>query len=224
MVRSQHTPTPVIAPAVLAETTEDYRRDLQLATSLSGRIQIDLVDGEFAGNRTINLAQVYWPKTVAADLHLMYNDPVAHQETLIAMAPSLVIVHAEASELADETLGDLCQNLQAVGISFGVALLPGTDVETVAGLLPMIDHLLVFTGDLGHYGGSLRYDCLDKLASAKRHNPRLELGVDGGITDETIADVVRAGAEVLNVGGFLQKASDPKVAYAKLETVIKNTL
>lgn len=224
MVRSQHTPTPVIAPAVLAETTEDYRRDLQLATSLSGRIQIDLVDGEFADNRTINLAQVYWPKTVAADLHLMYNDPAAHRETLIAMAPSLVIVHAEASELADETLGDLCQNLQAVGISFGVALLPDTDVETVAGLLPMIDHLLVFTGELGHYGGSLRYDCLDKLASAKRHNPRLELGVDGGITDETIADVVRAGAEVLNVGGFLQKASDPKAAYAKLETVIKNTL
>lgn len=211
---------PIIAPAVLAETPQDYQHDLDIATSLSDRVQIDLVDGRFASHATINLAQSYWPPHVSADLHLMYDDPYAHLETLIAMHPSLVIVHAEAADLNSDRRHDMAKQLHAVGIKFGMAILPDTSVHSIQACMEYLDHILVFTGELGHYGGAIRLDCLDKIAEVKRHVPSMEVGVDGGVNDETAGRVVAAGADVLNVGGYLQRASRPQDAYATLKAVV----
>ena len=45
------------------------------------------------------------------------------------------------------------------------------------------------------------------------------IGWDGGINADNVVELVRAGVEVLNVGGFIQHSSDPGAAYAKLEAV-----
>lgn len=210
-----------IAPAVLAETPEDYRHDLELAVSLSDRIQVDLADGKFASNLTINLPQVYWPSDVRADIHIMYENPLEHLPTLIAMSPHLVIFHAESEGVDYSSLVSAAKELGGAGIKTGLALLPDTDTDSVSDSLEILDHVLIFTGELGHYGGEMRPDCLGKIAEAKHINPSLEAGVDGGINDSNAAQVVAAGADVLNVGGFLQNADDPGDAYAKLENVIK---
>lgn len=209
-----------IAPAVLSETPEDYAHDLKRATDLSNRIQIDLADGRFASNRTVNPPQAYWPEGVRADMHMMYQYPFEHVPTFIAMQPHMVIFHAEAQGLDDAGLEEACRQLQSVGIKTGLALLPETGVDQASDYLELVDHVLIFTGELGHYGGQMRSDCLPKIAAAKDIKPGIEAGVDGGINDTNAAEVVAAGAEVLNVGGYLQNADDPQDAYAKLETVI----
>lgn len=211
-----------IVPAVLAETPQHYQHDLEIATSVSDRIQVDLVDGEFAGNRTINVVQAHWPDTVRADLHLMHHDPYEHTSTLIAQQPHVAIVHAEARELSSSRLDDMRRRLQESGIKFGIALLPETPVTDIERRLEEIDHVLVFTGELGHYGGQLRSDCLSKISRVKRINPAMEVGVDGGITEETAASAIHAGADVLNVGGFIQNATHPQKAYATLEKIIND--
>ncbi len=210
-----------IAPAVLAETPQQYQHDLDIATSLSDRVQIDLVDGEFADNKTINLVQTYWPEDVRADLHLMYTDPASHVSTIIAQQPHMVIIHIEAASLRQTGISRMRERMHAVGIKFGLALLPDTPVSRIEPYAAEIDHALVFTGELGHYGGNLRFDCLDKISQIKHHNPRIEVGVDGGITDETAARVLEADADVLNVGGFIQNATHPETAYATLEEIVE---
>lgn len=205
-----------VTPAVLAESPQAYEHDLQLAVSLSSRIQIDLVDGEFAENKTINLVQAHWPQSVRADIHLMYHHPESQLETVLATRPHLFIVHAEAEGLDLPAFMRIAEALRPHDIRLGLALLAPTQVETVRPLLAYADHVLVFTGELGHYGGVLDSSCLDKISEIKALYPDMEVGVDGGINDETIATVLAAGADVCNVGSFLQRADDPQAAYATL--------
>lgn len=212
---------PEVVPAVLAETLEGFAHDLEVAISVSQRVQIDLADGEFAPNKTVNIEQVYCPDGADVDLHVMFDDPAAHLETMIAVAPSLVIVHSEAKQLkSDDEIAYIRSQLQSAGIKFGLALLPKTEVDEIDKHLHDIDHVLVFTGELGHYGGEMQKSCLSKISELKTINPNLEIGVDGGIDESNVAGVVRAGADVLNVGSYIQKASRPQEAYDKLKAVI----
>ncbi|MEX0919853.1 MAG: hypothetical protein WDZ32_01805 [Candidatus Saccharimonadales bacterium] len=206
-----------IVPAVLASNGQEYGKYLDIATSLSSRIQIDLADDDFAPGKTVNLAQTYWPDDIRADIHLMYQHPIEHIPTVIAKFPNLLIVHWEANGLDRDNLISIADQLRSLDIKFGLALLPQTEVSEVAKVLEYLDHVLIFTGDLGHYGGDMQKDCLAKVGEVKNLDSNIEVGVDGGINDTNAAEVVTSGADVLNVGSFLQKADDPQKAYDKLK-------
>jgi len=146
----------------------------------------------------------------------MYRQPLPQLTTIMKLRPSLVIVHAEA----DGNFYELAEQLRAANIRVGLALLKQTTVTSVAAVLPEIDHILIFSGELGHFGGKLDTQLLRKVQIIQSHFPDLEIGWDGGINDQNAAILVRHGVSVLNVGGFIQKASNPLHAYATLKEVI----
>lgn len=210
----------VVCPAVLAENPASYREDIQRISPFASRVQIDIADGNFTSNKTVNLAQVYWPEGVQADLHMMVQNPDELEHDYISLAPNLVIVHAEALDGAKSKV-ELFSQLKAVGIKTGLALLPESQPADFEDLIKLADHVLIFTGQLGHYGGQLDERQLPKIEAAKAIKPGIEVGVDGGINDQNAAFVLRAGADVLNVGGFIQKSDDPGAAYATIERIIQ---
>ncbi|MEX0934328.1 MAG: hypothetical protein WDZ42_00845 [Candidatus Saccharimonadales bacterium] len=209
-----------IVPAVLADNAGEYNKYLDIATSLSSRIQIDLADDDFAPGKTVNLAQTHWPDDIMADIHLMYQHPIEHIPTVIAKFPHLLIIHWEAAGLDQDSLISMADQLRSLDIKFGLALLPQTQVSEVVKVLEYLDHLLIFTGDLGHYGGEMQESCLAKIGEVKSIDSDIEVGVDGGINDTNVVKVVTSGADVLNVGSFLQKTDDPQKAYDKLKETI----
>ena len=206
----------VIAPAILAAEPHEFREQMEKVAPFATRVQIDLTDGHFAKATTVELERVWWLKTVTADLHLMYKNPGDYLETILRLAPNLVIVHAEAH-------GDfleLAEKLHSADIKVGVALLPETPVEKVRQSLPVIDHVLIFSGDLGHFGGKADLKLLEKAKKLLELKPELELGWDGGINDKNAKQLSDGGIDVLNVGGFIQKAKNPEAAYGKLESKV----
>ncbi len=206
----------VICPTVLAEEAHAYREQMERIQGFAKRIQVDLTDGVFAPSKTIGLDEVWWPEGVLADLHLMYDNPLEHIETIIRLKPNLVIVHAEAE-------GDfvaLSEALRAAGIRVGVALLAPTGTDEIKEALSLIDHVLIFSGTLGYFGGKADMTLTGKASELKSLKPELEIGWDGGINDQNAKLLMRAGVDVLNVGGFIQRAEDPESAYAKLEAII----
>jgi ribulose-phosphate 3-epimerase len=78
--------------------------------------------------------------------------------------------------------------------------------------------VLLFGGDLGHQGGAADMSVLQKVDDIRAINPTIEIGWDGGINAENAPLLVEGGIEVLNVGGFIQHADDPKAAY---ESILK---
>ncbi len=203
-----------IVPAILAADAADYTAKLK-RVGFADRVHIDITDGVFAPSQTINLAQVYKPAHAKTDLHLMMKRPQDQLETVISLEPDLVIIHAEA----DADLEPLIKELTDFGIKAGLAILPETSVESVKNLLPAIDHLLIFTGHLGFYGGEMQADCLGKIKEAKSIRPELEISVDGGVNQETAKLAIQAGADVLISGGFIVENADPKAAFQQLAGV-----
>ncbi|MGH7237825.1 MAG: hypothetical protein ACREGF_04790, partial [Candidatus Saccharimonadales bacterium] len=80
-----------------------------------------------------------------------------------------------------------------------------------------IDHVLVFSGHLGNFGGHADLKLLDKVKQIKAAQPRLEIGWDGGVNDRNAAKLAEAGVQVLNAGGYLHGAKNPAEAYQKLK-------
>lgn len=202
-----------ICPAVLATYPEEYNRQIERIAPFATRIHIDIADGVFAPNKTIAASDIWWPGGIRADVHVMHKRPAEIIDALIALRPQLVILHAEAE-------GDfmtVAKQLHYHGIEAGVALLPKTPVELIRPAIDIVDHVLVFSGDLGHYGGQLDLTHLEKVKQLRRMNHRIEIGWDGGVTDKNIRQLVEGGVEVAVSGGFIQKAHDPSGAYMKLK-------
>lgn len=204
-----------IVPTVTATNAQEYREQMARIAPFAKRVHIDFSDGELAPVRLINPAQAYWPKNTIADLHLMFARPTEHLETVISLQPSLVIIHAEAQ---GDLLGMLRQ-LRAVGIKTGVALLQNTSVKSAELLIADVDHVLIFSGNLGHFGGEANLQLLSKVGEVRAINANVEIGWDGGVSAENAGQLVFGGVEVLNTGGAIHKAEDSKAAYKELAKI-----
>lgn len=201
-----------ICPTITTDNPDTYARQVELTLTYAHRIHIDIADGLFTPNRLIDVENVWWPGGVRADLHVMYLQPFDHVQALLALRPQLIIVHAEAE-------GDFLAfsaECHKHGIEVGVALLPETPVEAIAPALGVIDHVLIFSGHLGHFGGHADMSLLGKVQRLKERKPQLEIGWDGGVNDTNARALALGGVDVLNAGGYLHGSLAPKTAYLKL--------
>ncbi|HEX4773949.1 MAG TPA: hypothetical protein VH234_00315 [Candidatus Saccharimonadales bacterium] len=209
----------VICPSILASTKDQYHQQIEKIARFAERIQIDLTDGEFAPSQTIKPEDAWWPVGIKADFHLMYKRPDKAVDIVLEHKPNLIIAHAEA-EGNFQAFAQRCRNL---GIKAGVALLPQTSAESVFGALGLIDHVLIFSGDLGHFGGHANLDLLHKVQALKTHKPDLEIGWDGGVNEQNISRLASGGVDVFNVGGYLQDSSDPEHSFQVLARIAEET-
>ncbi len=206
----------IICPAILASDELEYAAQMRKVAPFAERIQIDLMDGVFASPKSIPLDKVWWPVGIKADIHLMYQEPMDYLQQLIHMQPHMVIVHVESMFHHMHFAAELHKE----GISAGLAVLPETPVANIEQILNSFDHLLIFSGHLGHFGGEADLGLLSKVQEAKEHHPDLEFGWDGGINLENVKQLVDGGINVLNTGGAIQNAENPEIVYKTLvETV-----
>ena len=206
----------IICPTVTAFTEHDYQQQLLRLKPFAQRIHIDVMDGRFAPTLSPGLDHIWWPPEFAVDIHLMYQEPMAALDNLLRLRPRMVVVHNEAQVHHMH----FCGELHKAGILTGLALLPDTPVAYCEQIMHSFDHVLIFSGNLGHHGGQANFDLLAKAAQIREHHPDVEIGWDGGINSDNAAQLIAGGIEVLNVGGFIQNSDDPEVAYAKLKAVI----
>lgn len=207
---------PVICPTVLAADAHDFQTQMNRVAGFAQRVQIDLTDGVFAPTPTVAIEQIWCPEDIAIDLHLMFKDPAAQLKDAIAQKPHMIIVHAEA----EGTFIKIAREIHKHGIKVGVALLPRTSTHMIKPSIELIDHVLIFSGDLGKFGGIADLKLLSKITQLKEWKSDLEFGWDGGINDANVQSLIDGGVEVLNVGGFIQNSPDPKGQYDKLRQII----
>lgn len=128
----------------------------------------------------------------------------------------MVIIHNEASVHHMHFVAELHKE----NILAGLAVLQDTPIDYAYQIMHSFDQVLVFSGNLGHHGGTADLQLLDKVKKIKVHHPDAEIAWDGGINAQNAQQFIKAGVDVLNVGGFIQKSADPASAYATLETLV----
>lgn len=202
----------VIVPTILAETTDDYKAQVERIHGFAERVHIDITDGEFAPSFTVGAAQIWWPENWTIDIHAMVARPADYLEALTSLKPHMIIFHAEAE-------GDLLQimmRIKQLGIKAGISLQRSTVPESVAQLIEAADHVMIFSGDMGHFGGKASLMQLEKVRLIKAINNGAEIGWDGGVAVDNAYNLTQGGIDVLNTGGSIQQAADPQSAYATL--------
>jgi ribulose-phosphate 3-epimerase len=209
----------VVCPAILAESLPEYNREMHKVVNFAHRIHIDLTDGIVVPNKTIEPAEAWWPAGVRADFHLMYEDPVSVLNNVLEHKPHMVIVHAEASG----SFAEISNRCRAAGVKVGIAIMPKTDPNHIRDVFSHIDHVMIFSGQLGKYGGHANLDFLHKVRTIKSHNPEIEIGWDGGINEMNLAELAFGGVDVFMVGGYIQHAKDPVAAYHRLARIAEET-
>lgn len=209
-----------IVPTITAENPHTYREQIERVQDFAERIHIDLMDGRFTPNTSININQVWLPEAITSDIHLMFQNPEEVLEELLRLKPNLVVVPAEATM----DMSVFAESLHSMGIKCGIALLKDTAVAEVSDKLAVVDHITIFSGNLGYQGGSTAdLGLLEKVDKARAINPGLEIGWDGGINDTNVRALVAAGVEVLNTGGYIHHAPEAKAAYSLLKSLIEKS-
>jgi ribulose-phosphate 3-epimerase len=206
----------VIAPAITEESADAYKVQVERMHGFTQRAHVDLCDGEFAPTFTVGAAQLWWPQEWIVDIHAMVARPSEHVETLVSLKPHLIIFHAETGE----DIVPVLQYVKKFGVKAGLALMRPTVPSTVAAAINEADHVMIFTGELGRHGGTASMMQLEKVRLIRAIKQGVEIGWDGGVNVDDAFSIANGGIDVLNVGGVLASAADPKAVYDQLVSEI----
>ena len=201
-----------IVPCITVETEDEYKAMVERLAPFATRVHIDIMDGEFAPTKSIPVDKIWWPQEWTVDIHAMVARPSEYVDALIQMRPTIVIFHVEV----EEDLAPTIQKLKAVGIRAGVGLLKPTVPNTVTEYIETADHVLVFCGNLGYYGGKASLMQLEKVRLIRNIHPEVEVGWDGGANLDNAFSLAQGGIDVINCGGAIAQAADAADAYQRL--------
>lgn len=205
-----------IVPAILTSDRQEYRTQVERINPFTRRVQIDVTDGVFAPVQTLDITNVWWPNNWVADLHLMVATPSAYLDTILKLSPSLCILHAEASE----DLLPVFSALKEAGIKTGLALLPTTFPGNVKTYIDIVDHVLIFAGQLGVQGSAADLMQTEKIPLIRNMKPELEIGWDGGANLSNVRALAHSDLDVINVGSAIALADNPAEVYEQLVSEI----
>ncbi len=205
----------IVVPALLGQTKEELDTLWLRVQPFANRVHIDMMDGQFAPGNSATPTDLSWSEGWEVDIHLMYQQPMEQLPAIVAMnpKPSLVVFHAEAE-------GDLlafAKGLQDAGIKAGVALMRSTVPEDKKDLIAVVNHVLIFSGDLGKYGGKANMLQLEKVQLIRKLNETAEIGWDGGANVDNSYTLALGGIDVINVGSALASADYPGEVYRKFD-------
>lgn len=194
-----------LVPSILSANFAQLGADAKAALDAGGSVlHVDVMDGHFVPNITLGPPVVQsLRKTIPDaifDCHLMIERPDDLIPAFAEAGATWISVHQEACVHLDRTLHLIASH----GCEPGVVINPATPVEMLDEVLEIVHHVLVMSVNPGFGGqefirGSLRkIEALAKIREVRGLDFRIE--VDGGVALNTIADVVRAGAELLVAG------------------------
>jgi ribulose-phosphate 3-epimerase len=209
-----------LAPSILSADFAHLADQVKRATEGGGTVvHVDIMDGHFVPNLTIGppvVKSLRKATQLPLDCHLMIENPDEFIPSFIEAGANWVSVHQEACMHLDRTL----HHIREHGAQAGVVINPATPVEMLSEVLDLVDYVLVMSVNPGFGGQKFLPNSLHKmrrLAEIRaRRGLNFRIEVDGGITLDTVAEVVRAGAEILVAGNAVFGSGDPKTNAEKL--------
>ena len=203
-----------LAPSILSADFARLGEDAQAAVEGGATVlHVDIMDGHFVPNLTIGppvVASLRKITPVPLDCHLMIEQPDEFIPAFAEASVNWISVHQEACVHLDRTLRLIASH----GCKPGVVINPATPVHTLDEVLPLVHHVLVMSVNPGFGGQSFihaslrKMEMLARIRESRGLNFRIE--VDGGVHHDTVADIVRAGAEILVAGSAIFERGDPR--------------
>ncbi len=202
-----------IIPSVIAKSQQELQDKINLVKDHVASLHLDIMDGVFVQNTSLNF-DFKLPKTTCEfEAHLMVENPDDWTKKNWQKADTIIIPI------------ESCKNPKAM-ISFlkrkrkiGFALNPETPLEKIKDYLDKIDEVLILTVKPGFYGSKFLPEILDKVKELRHFKPKLDIEVDGGIGHLTIKQAIEAEANLIVSGSYIMNSEDPEKAIKTLKNL-----
>ena len=169
-------------------------------------LHIYVMDGDFVPSISFGMPvirSIRKESKMFFDVHLMVSAPERYIQDFADCGADSITVHAEACEDLERAI----ELIHDAGVKAGVSIKPATPVNDISHLLSDVDMVLVMTVQPGFGGQKYIEDCTEKIQELweliQQENLDVDIQVDGGINDETIETVMKAGANLLVAGSYV---------------------
>jgi ribulose-phosphate 3-epimerase len=195
-----------ISPSLLSADFARLGEEIKAVEPYADMIHLDVMDGHFVPNITIGAPVIEklrpWT-SLPFDVHLMISPVDSFINAFAKAGADILTVHPEAVPDIYLTL----QNIKNAGCKAGIAVNPGTSLDLIKPLIPIVDLILVMTVNPGFGGQSFIESQLSKIFDVRllidESGRQILLEVDGGISPSTAPLVIEAGADILVAGNAI---------------------
>lgn len=216
-----------IVPSIYAADFTQLGAQLASLLEAGARIfHFDVGDGHFVEEITMgpavlqSIAPLVHERGGIIACHLMVTEPGRQFAQLAKAGADSVTFHVEA---CDGDPSRVVVRARALGLRVGVAFNPETPVERAAAAAEHADVALCMSIHPGLSGQSFMPEAYERIRQLRRLRPSGLIQVDGGIHDANIAEVERAGADLLVAGSAIFWGGDPGAAYRRLCALVADT-
>lgn len=201
-----------IAPSILAADYLCFGKEIdKVEKAGADYIHIDVMDGHYVDNITFGpgiVKSIRKATKLPIDVHLMIDNPEKQIERFAEAGANIISFHVESTPHADRVI----REIKGAGVKAAVALNPSTPLYTLEWILEELDMVLLMTVNPGMGGQKYINAMTDKIRALRnmaiKKRVKLDIEVDGGITEENIFTVTEAGANVIVTGSTVYNAPD----------------
>ena len=221
-----------IIPAIIPDSFEHLKSRLRDVRGVARRVQVDVMDGSYAPPHTWpyvgahaeavqegvrgDVTLPYWQE-FDFEIDLLLSEPERKIEEWALAGASTVIIHAETTDRIDDIMRD-CRERR---VEVGIAIKPSYDIEALAPYVGQALFVQVMGNErVGYHGVSLQDEAVEKIRALHARWPSLQVGVDIGVSQETLPTLCEAGARRFAAGSAVFGFTSPEGAYLHLEDVV----
>ena len=196
-----------------------------LETAKTDYFHIDVMDGKFVNNYTVDTMQEYTNQikqisNIQLDVHLMVEDIKPFIDAYIPYEPNRITFHIEACENKEE-VNKYIKYIKENDIQVGLSVKPNTNVEEIYEYLQYIHSVLIMTVEPGFGGQKLIPETIEKIKKLKeyieKNNLEVDIEVDGGINLDNVGLLKEAGANIVVVGTAIINSENYKDVIEKIK-------
>jgi len=194
-----------IIPSILTNDPGELKELILRCEGVVERVSIDIIDGKFADNKTIDPSMLFEVETdLKIDYQLMVHEPTNWIERCVRGQADRIIGHVE--KMSDQI--EFVAKVQGVGASVGLAIDLDTPVSKLdPTILTDLDVVLVMSVAAGFGGQKFDKRALEKIGKLDeirvRDDTPFKIQDDGGITLESAHNIHRLGADEVSIGKSL---------------------